>query len=448
MSKRARLELDTKQDEILVDWLSRLPDEILVNIISRLAVREAARTSVLSSRWKYLWTFTTCLNFSALKMLWNVKKDPATLEEERYNYINWVNDVLDSHMGLCINEFRLCFELRNSHGSFITHWIFTALAKKVQKLELNLHPVGGGFWPPLELYSFPLECLKLFRSPRTLSNIKSLRSLCLDAVNVSGEVLEFFIYSCPLLDRLRVVFSLDLLSLKVVGSSVKLKYLDICYCYFMEEVEISAPSVRSFKYYGPEIKLRMENVPQLLDISIGGGYGVRMKHAISPIMSYFHQLETLELGFVLNAENMQFPQCELPKLRHLTFNVLAFSSKSLLGLSCMMEASTFLQKFTLKLQTVYVGSEIVSERKFRDCLHQHLKVVELIGFVGLPIELELAFYLLKSATTLEKMIVDPTPPAVLGTPWEFENYKKKQAARSCAKELEPKIPKGVELVIL
>lgn len=303
------LQLATKQDEILVDWISRLPDEILVNIISRLAVREAARTSVLSSRWKYLWTFTTCLNFSALKMLWNVKKDPATLEEERYNYINWVNDVLDSHMGLCINEFRLCFELRNSHGSFITHWIFTALAKKVQKLELNLHPVGGGFWPPLELYAFPPECLKLFRSPRTLSNIKSLRSLCLDAVNVSGEVLEFFIYSCPLLARLRVVFSLDLLSLKVVGSSVKLKYLDICYCYFMEEVEISAPSVRSFKYYGPEIKLRMENVPQLLDISIGGGYGVRMKHAISPIMSYFHQLETLELGFVLNAVSILNLKC-------------------------------------------------------------------------------------------------------------------------------------------
>lgn len=148
------LQLDTKQDEILVDWISGLPDEILVNIISRLAVREAARTSVLSSRLKYLWTFTTCLNFSALKMLWNVKKDPATLEEERYNYINWVNDILDLHMGLCINEFRLCFELRNSHGSFITHWIFTALAKKVQKLELNLPPVEGGVFeialqPPL-----------------------------------------------------------------------------------------------------------------------------------------------------------------------------------------------------------------------------------------------------------------------------------------------------------
>lgn len=102
----------------------------------------------------------------------------------------------------------------------------------------------------------------------------------------------------------------------------------------------------------------------------------------------------------------------------------------------------------LQLQTIYVGSEIVPERKFPDCLHQHLKVVELIGFVGLPIELELAFYLLKSATTLKKMIVEPTPPAVLGTPWEFENYKKKQAARTRAKELEPKIPKGVELVIL
>lgn len=64
---------------------------------------------------------------------------------------------------------------------------------------------------------------------------------------------------------------------------------------------------------------------------------------------------------------MQFPQCELPKLRHLTFNVLAFSSKSLLGLSCMMEASTFLQKFTLKVNIFSIAHKLKSLHRQNAC---------------------------------------------------------------------------------
>jgi hypothetical protein len=36
------------------DWLGRLPDDILVNILERLNVWEAARTSVLARRWLHL----------------------------------------------------------------------------------------------------------------------------------------------------------------------------------------------------------------------------------------------------------------------------------------------------------------------------------------------------------------------------------------------------------
>lgn len=49
------------------DQISQLDDQVLITILSLLTVKEAERTCVLSKRWRYLWTFTSCLNFEALQ---------------------------------------------------------------------------------------------------------------------------------------------------------------------------------------------------------------------------------------------------------------------------------------------------------------------------------------------------------------------------------------------
>lgn len=117
-------------------------------------------------------------------------------------------------------------------------------------------------------YTFPQKYYHSLKSGQGLSCIKSLRSLSFNAVNVTGELLEHFIHNCPLLDRLCVAYSSKLVSLKVVGSSIQLKYLDVQSCYNIEKLKISAPGLQSFKYFGREIKLHAENVPQLVDVCI------------------------------------------------------------------------------------------------------------------------------------------------------------------------------------
>ncbi|KAJ1391948.1 Leucine-rich repeat domain superfamily [Sesbania bispinosa] len=44
------------------DFISRLPDEVLLSILSLLSIDEGVRTSILSKRWVSVWTKTTHLD--------------------------------------------------------------------------------------------------------------------------------------------------------------------------------------------------------------------------------------------------------------------------------------------------------------------------------------------------------------------------------------------------
>lgn len=265
--------------------MSQLPDDILINIISKLTLMEAVRTCVLSSRWRCLWTFTTALDFDGIREIL-----PRTKRFFReYKFIRWVNKVLELHRGSNINQFTVRFYLSSSLEGVITNWIDKALTKTVQNFELDFWYNSGHH------YTFPQEIYGSLKGVRGLSSIRSLRSICLSAVNVTGEILEFFIHNCPLLDQLCVKDSIDLVSLKVVGLSIRLKYLDIQYCNFMKDIEISAPNLLSFKYYGPKIELRIENVPQLVELYVRANYMVEDMFLVAPLICYFPQLDMLEL---------------------------------------------------------------------------------------------------------------------------------------------------------
>ncbi|XP_031266910.1 F-box protein At4g09920-like [Pistacia vera] len=424
--------------------MCQLPDDILVNFISRLTVNEAARTSVLSSRWKCLWTCSTTLNFEDPQKPLYVYNLRRASDEERCKYIGWVNRVLELRADSNINEFRIRFDLKDLHKSAINHWIYTAIDKGVKKLELNLKPYNEGV-SYIDQYTFSEKFFnKLKTITHFLSSVNALRSLRLEAVNITKEILEFFIYNCPFLEQLLVAYSSTLSSLKVVGSSIQLKSLDIQCCHLLEEIEISAPSLVSFKYVGGEIKLHLTNVPQLVDVWIGGSAFcvARIRNLMYSIKSILPQLKTLDLQkYRSTMESIHdFLPCTLPKLRQLTIEIFVGSSdRSLIGLvSHTMNACPYLHKLTLKFLLVHF-SRRKDIYRYEKRPHQHLKVVELVGFCGFPVELELAINLLENATLLERMIVELPSAAT----W---SERIRECAGESTKMLTDYIPPGVDLV--
>ena len=80
--------------------------------------------------------------------------------------------------------------------------------------------------------------------------------------------------------------------------------------------------------------------------------------------------------------------------------------------------------------------------------NKHLKEVEIVGFVGRAIDIELTIYLLEIAIKLEKIVIIPRHPALVGTPWEFDEIEKNERAIKAAKQLKKNLPLGAELLIL
>ncbi|XP_030542235.1 FBD-associated F-box protein At1g60410-like isoform X3 [Rhodamnia argentea] len=96
-----------ERNKDLQDMISELPHEILVSILSLMTFKEAVRTSVLSRRWKKLWSYTTgSLDFEDSKAEQDISHNTKSLGAGRFKFIGWVNRMLNSHQGSRIREFR------------------------------------------------------------------------------------------------------------------------------------------------------------------------------------------------------------------------------------------------------------------------------------------------------------------------------------------------------
>ncbi|KAL6513775.1 hypothetical protein OROMI_034534 [Orobanche minor] len=430
------------------DRVSRLPDDVLIVILSTLPLKEAGRTSVLSSRWRNLWRHTSCLQFDAPDKMEKLVQELEVLHVGRRKYVKWVNSVLRSHRGLALKEFRISFSLDRSSKQVITKWLEFAFERHVRRLELNLS--HGEYSYSDKMYVFPQELVK--SHPRTSSNYKTLEALCLRAVEVTGETIEFLLRNCTLLEQLLVHESDKLSSLEVCGHSLVLKQLEILDCHYLTSLKVSAPKLISLSVTKIE-GLLLEEVPMLVNVYVHcWGSKIVIQRLVPTLFCCLSQLEILTLDFAGGKDYIsmiKFP--EMPKLKKLVImEFLSNVDESLLGLASCIEASPRLQEFVLKqswCEPVRANREI--EKAIMQFPHQHLNVVKFYGYYGSTSDVELVSYFLENCVALEEIIINSQNQCTfLYEPVDAEQLEMEQTARTLAKEqLEPLVPKHIRLVL-
>lgn len=442
------------------DYISALADDILVTILSRLTLKEAVVTSILSRRWRYLWSHVGGLDFDGNDTLDRIAGDPKLRSCERPKYINWVNRVLRQHRGPTLDGVRICFDLDKSSKSAIDNWVKFAIAKRVQRLELDLLENGETLRHPMRNYTLPYKHLSrslknvyssfAVTQPSMSTGLKCLKALSLKCVNVSEEALDCLLSSSPVLQYLSIHGSGGLKNVKVSGLTLMLKYLEIVFCLGIETIEISNVNLVSFSYLGPGINLIISNVPMLDEISIGEGYSGLENNVFGQLSCCLYQLEVLTLDIYRPEENMKiFAFPALPNLKQLILKVGAWDDDSLLEFTSLIKACPKLNRFVLQLIWMSPSKRRRKLRQAAKCAHEYLKLVEIVGYYGRTSDAELAMYFIENAVALQKIVIDPRNQILERSPAGIAQIKKEESARRRArKQLESKKPPGVQLIIL
>ncbi|KAL7001021.1 hypothetical protein U1Q18_002175 [Sarracenia purpurea var. burkii] len=422
-------------------------------------------TSLLSTRWRYLWTYIVILNFDIENM---DKYGNKPLQQKRLEFAKWVDGVLRLHQSERINKF-IVHDLNKKPAYDIKAWISFALAKKVESLHLDFLQLSA-LCSESPFYTFPCSLftgdkassvkslyLRGFRlhPPREFDCFKSLTSLSLKNVCLTEDTIDYFLTYCSL-EHLCVEGVKTLTSLKVMVGSVWLKYLEVYHCWKLKNIKVYTTNLVSLKYDGPKISLSLESCPQLVDVCcrVNGAHEERIAYIVGQYQSCLSQLKTLTLA--LTHSEVATNSKMLPTFSNLKTLVLQFLGKKdhFTTFTSLLKVCPLLHRFELHLvccnphinpQEMTYVSECVPEY-----IHQFLKEVELSGFEGSAEDMELAIYLFNNVVTLDKFTVDPRDRRLRGNEWfrfrvEDEGIL---SSRERAKQLLVKKPPNVLMTIL
>ncbi|KAK7250458.1 hypothetical protein RIF29_32910 [Crotalaria pallida] len=464
--KQMLLLLESCEDNNLI---RKLPDSILSHILSSLTIREAVRTSILSSEWRYICTNRTDLVLDAENIL--------DVEQQHYSVANLCCHMSEVHRFMAkksrtyafvdsvksylsrlsevrkVVKLKVCFTIRRySYGcNDLDDWINFAIDKNVEEIDLclleeegQIHHAryddddGGG-----ALYVFPcdivgkesetaekngsksfLKCLKLAHcilAPYKSYNygFTTLTSMELIKVDlVSGEHMLNLLASCTNLEWLSFSECYNMEYLKIEHPFCqKLKYLNVNLCYHLKAIVLRSSNLETLEYKGSVIDFFFD-APRLRTVFSHVSASTASHREIWPVFRLPTDLPYLEtlflecscyMGGVMRKRLPTFPN-----LRHLIVIKVAVFRQDLSWIVTALKACPTLTRLELHLRTYLSIDEEIRKTNWPTFTHNHLKEVAITGIRGHSSEIEIAIYLLKNATGLEKMIIDPRPRIYLG----------------------------------
>ncbi|XP_060214962.1 F-box/FBD/LRR-repeat protein At1g13570-like [Lycium barbarum] len=379
-----------------VDILSILPDKAIDNILMRLPLREAVRTSILAKTWRYIWCRLPQLELD--ESLWNLSQssDPTP----RFKDI--VYHFLTLHEGP-VTKFTFSIPNLKSYPK-LDNLIYFLSRNDIQHLVLELPPVPGdryklpsSIFTCLQLRNLTLESCLIPLPPSAFKGFDKLISLELSYVKIPSKFLKSLISSCPLLDKL---------VLRIAESS----YV----------IEINAPMLKSFHFFGDIRCICLKTIPRLSKLSLwcceylerSGKFDIaKFFEPISGLDDLHldnHCVEFLARAGGAVSKRLPF---DLNCVKHLYLHCSYLGKLDIISCAfCLIRSFPCLQYMEIQVVDYNDNNipalECLEVEAFSDVIFDHLREVKLRNTVGSKREMQLIKLLLAKSPVLVKMVIE------------------------------------------
>ncbi|KAL9325381.1 hypothetical protein ACSQ67_006026 [Phaseolus vulgaris] len=459
--KKRRVVIWCKKD----DYISKLPDSILCNILTSLKVSEGVRTSTLSSKWKHIYANPTNLILDGANMLkrdhlasnaWQYQSEELRFEFQRNRTLAFVSNVKEylSNVEQVQKIYKLSVYFtfgNNTYGSTdLDEWIRFAIKKNVEEIDLCLLEEENQPTNDASLHVFPcdivgnegasgkksfLKCLRLAHcvlAPHMSYNhgFSTLTTMELFQVDLKSEVhLQILLSSCSNLQWLGFSECYNMENLRIENPFCqKLKYLNVSLCQQLKKLVLHTTSLETLEYKGREVEFVFD-APRLDAFYSLVSDSTACHKELWPILRLptdLPHLKTLIMQcscFMGEVMKIRLPALTFPCLRHLEVIKVATLRQDLDWVAIILKTCPILRRLELHLRTYFCIDDEVSESGWPPRFsHEHLKEVVITGIRGHSSEIEIAIYLMRNATALEKMTIDPSAKVYLGKgKWDHED---------------------------
>jgi hypothetical protein len=203
------------EEATVVDRISNLPESLLCHILSFLRTKEAVVTSILSSRWKTLWTLVPNLDLDDDKLYWESyglyweQSPDQDQDQDQLSFADVLSRIWVLRESNPLKTFRLHWRCE-CDPILVDRWVRTAIAHDLEELNLYLC-LAQPFYLPCTLFSYAktLLVLKLtgcnifIDTPSSFLGFPSLKILHIEGVNSANQdSFSRLLSCCPVLQDL------------------------------------------------------------------------------------------------------------------------------------------------------------------------------------------------------------------------------------------------------
>ncbi|GJV99317.1 F-box/FBD/LRR-repeat protein [Tanacetum coccineum] len=343
-----------KVQRLSSDILSTLPENIIDDILTRMPIRDAVRTSILSRKWRFCWTSISKLVFDD-KL---VKVSPKSKQLKKYKLVSAIFHVLLRHTG-SILEFNIDVGELEMYSELDQIIYYLSKSNSVKKLSFEISKNYRYKLPSLFFSLQGLKSLELlncgFEPPLTFNGFSRLKRVKFIHVEMNSKTLQQFLSNCPLLQ-----------TVLLFGHGSK------------------KDSTRGNKFTFVEL---FECAPLIWSLSISGSY---VKYLATGGMS-----QKLPTSFA--------------NLEYLLLILCLTDQDEISSALCLIRNSPNLKKLTLKFEKSDGPQISMNYLDFHDYSafnFDYLENLAMINFSNLDLELEFVKLIMAKSPVLEKVQIE------------------------------------------